>query len=1100
MKTIICFVLLWMAGVFQALGNDGMSPQGNADVSRELLVLVTTTGNENLRGFVIDPILEQSLAANGWRVTGCGYGQLTPAHLDAADAVVMIQQPYSTNVEGLREFEEAAPLIYNYIESGGGALFILDDRYFLVFEPANRFLERFDVQVPRHAIIERDETRMGTLERSRTVNYIRTRNLNRAHPITAAIQELVVPVGRDRQMLHPVVWGPDTGWEAVVRAEKTAWSHDHETGGDVSYETEPVLMAIREWDTTGGRLAILPMHSTLGFLHGSHPRWDEGFLFQNGQLALLVNSIEWIAAAAHTGRGEMPQVDMTEGMYTDFPPVPNEGRDRLDVWQDGVLVQLEARPTEAELHRWRDQLAPHLSWAALILPESEVPTAEAMDDWQALCAEVSTDDFLLIPSAHTQDSFENVVAALNPQQWPARRRARAVNHISREVLGHPVLLQPEDNPWPAVNIGGFQGIVFAEYAQGALYRDYSALFRRLQAEDWFLIPHVLFRDSTPEQVADQMAHGAWRAQVASPTPSAVPEHLPYLFHNVRITSLTRGPVFRHAVLAGPGLVEDPWEGAYYLWNGPGDRAEFLLELEQLPANARVEVLRNGRVWRRYKPETEDFSVALPLASTEASHTYWAEVWVDDECVAVSPFARTRARDHWAHGGGDRMNLYHNMIFDHPRGFMTLRDRLATLSGGVLFNLGWGDDARLKSATPSYLRSPAGREWGPPSGGIRSMRFAPYIRRDGVTEYNISKPDRAGYVLAAEEMAIIEETLDRKEMTIDGVRRVVPAEWLAARTRYFIPRWENFGIVMTMVEVEVEALQDLTDDANLPVRLLNLVARVDDWYRQIIVQTEAEQVMVYLPGQEDNAPLQIDGFKQGLMYPDPMGAVIIQVLDDAEYQLRAGPSGNAGPRLQLWTDVPGGLAAGETFQRRFLVALTSGHYGDGVDEALAAMGVWRADAARRLNLSQGTFTEWAGLLRLEAADGVASGQVDVPPARMYLPVSVAGMHDFQPVYWRDTESNDMVLLESLDGIAYRSLPTGQQHAFVVGPALAGSYPALRIDPVELSSRHFSAWVHNPTDEMIQVTLSPSTVLPFEAPPKHLRLQPGEDRLVTWASGD
>ena len=1061
---------------------------------RRLLVLYTGEGNENLKGFVVDPELERRLASAGWRVEGRAFGELTAAHFDAAHAVVMIQQPYAVNQPGLENFRRALPLIDAYLRRGGGVVSLFDDRYFTVFEPMNHWLAGYGAQLLHETVEESSADRRGEMDHDPMVRWLVV-DAAADHPVTRGLQTLRVPITADGKMAYPLQ--TDGSWRVLVAGSPTARSVAQWGDGSSSFATAPPLAAahLTEGD---GRLVVISTHSTLSFLHGSHPRWDGGMLLDHGLGQLLTQAIGWVSEAPHQARGELPAAVHRLADDTPFRPVPESDQQPARVWQRGVVVVLESEPED--LAEWTRAAKAGLDWLALVLPDEVMRSGEDHQRWVRRCEEASSSALALVPGGAMRDSFGNRAAFIRPEKWPSTRTNGVINHLARDVLGHPIVLEADRNPWPWETLGGFQGMAVLQYRDGAWGSPLLDDFRQAQAHDWFLTPHVVMYGDDPAVLAEHLERGGAVTYVAAPRAREVPDYLPYLFHNRRDVFVSDGPVIERIVMGGRWLVEDPWEGRYLIWNGVDSRAEFMLNVS-LPAGQRGEarVLRNGAVWRRYPLAGERLDRTISIGSDQAAASYWLEIHDDDGLSAISAPTRTRAREHWSHGGGDRMNTYSGLRLPVDAGGHKVHGRSVSSFGGVWFNLGWGDTLDPRPPLDPLHLTPAGREWGPPAGGVGVVRVIPRIRYGGHDEYGRARPRRYGYDLAGEQAAVVRETIDRAERNVDGERVVGPARLFTAEGTYTVMRWRPDGMIAVLVETDVEPVEGIHFEKGVLVRLAEFVAKSDRWMSHLSTgRVGGKGMEVQRQDLADDGPTAARGVSWAAVWPDPLLSLAVYQLGEDAAQVEVRPS-TQGPRVAWSVAVPTDRwqSTGPTRFRTMLAFLAGNHPDPEKAFADAAERWQEPSAAEALRLTRGELRRWAGVVDIAADRGVAEGTLTLDESLVPLGVRFGGLARQRPAYLRDLSDDRLVRLDLLDDVGHFTWFGGRAPLrFVAGELVDADRPELRVDPVSLTDRRLTLQLHNPTDAALRVTLRPTAVWPVACDARTLTLAAGEDRTVQF----
>ena len=1058
-----------------------MRAEETATHHKTLLIVANLEGNENLGGSFADPEIVQALASKGWIVEARGLNELTPEHYAAADAVVYIQQPYRGNRPGVEIQRAFIPGFLKFIEGGGNALVLFDDRYFHVFEPFNEWLGPLGARVVREQVIDSNKANLGTLQVDRDISYILTQNLNREHPLTRDIERFSLIKRGGGEMSYPIVFAEP--WVPLVSAEATARSEDTWAKNESSYPSAPVIIATRPLGR--GSLTVSGIHSGSNFLHGSHRRFDGGFFLRNGHADFLLNWIESAGRRSSRISDTMPPAVKTgpRGLI-EFKPVSDQSP--KNAWQRGFILELDALPKSLDV--WRDVLLDRVDWVAVSVPGEGMPKKEDLEAWRALCETVSSDKLRFLPATRVRDSFGNAFALIAPVNWPLPQgRQRAMNHIAREIDGHPVILDVHSNPWPVENIGGFQGFPFITYRNGVRDIDLKT-YRYLQAEDWFLIPHVVVEGSSPEAVSGLLADGMHLTYIPAETPAQVMNHIPYIFHNPREAFVSSGPRIMRAKLAGPGLVEDPWEGEYYLWSGPQDEARYHAVVEGLTGNMQLRIHRNRLLWRQYPTKDGRWELDLPFQSTEAAHNYWLEVWAGDELVAISTVSRSRPLRHTAHGGGDRMNLYHKMSAPGSDGNLLMRGGQRFLYGHFGFNIGWGDTLETRPPVKGREWSPDGYEWGNPTIGISQIRLAPQVRLPGQPEFGVSKPHRAGYALAAEEMAVLRESVDRMEVLVDGQRKVVPTAYLSAHSTYYIPPWSLDGISTMLVTTTLRTKQDVTLPPGEGVRWVEAITRSPNFWDTLSVRSGGTWQHL----KRRDTKTTSGQFEAAVLWPDPAQSIILIPQPGAFTRLQVRDT-TGGPSLSLSTYMEGGdWDVNSTITFSYLYAATSQKDTDIEAVLEPALALWRPDdPSVLLNLSRGRLRDWFGFPRVSADRSAVAYKLGTIPEKLVLPIAVEGLYERWPAWlagvsWRP--------LAQLEGTAYAThFPDASGSSFQAGSLVMVSNPAIQIDVRRLASRTVDLWVHNPTTQPQRFEITPVLTA---GKPKTLLLQPGEDHEVRF----
>lgn len=1046
-------------------------------VRRTLLVIATRTGNENLRRFQMDPSLRAQYEEGGWCVEERGLGEITWSHLQAADAVVLLQTPYVTNVEGTREWEGVYPVLQQWVMQGGGLVVFLDERYFHVMPNLNLLLEPWGLQLLQEAFEDDTPGQVLPLEHSPEMEKLATRNLDKTHPVAEGVDQAWIPIGSDGTCAFPFIASAD--WDLPVRGDATTRTQARWTDQHRSYETAPPMVAARALGQ-GGRVVIFPMHSTFHFLHGSSPRWDQGFFLKSGLGQLIENAIDWVAGSSCAPVGNVPPPERNEESL--FAVHPRERQHPVLWWQSGVVIRLSEVPEDVSA--WAASLAGHVDWVALAPPAADLDGA-AWLEWVRACDTASSASLRLLPAVHLRDMFENRAILIAPDKWPITRSVQSLNHILHNVGGHMILTDVDTNPWPPCNIGGFHAMGFNPGAPSATQADTWNWFRRLQAADWFLLPQVWFEADTAEAGVAWLQQHAERSCIAASLPDQVRDAMPRLFNNARDGFLSSGPVLELFKLTGASVIEDPWEGVYTLWRGVQDQVVLRIRLHSEHPLREVKLFRQGRVWRRYYPEAKAWALDLPLASDHASESFWLEATDAGGGFLLSTTERTRSPTYWSHGGGDRMNTYATVMRPHPEGGMTVRGQAHTNAGGVLFGLGWGE--YVDPIGPfSKLDEPAGRELGPRAGGVKG-HFSPCIEIGAAKEFDVSKPERLGYDVAHEEVAIVRERVQHKAVYSDGVQRCLPAEWLEAETTYVIPRWEHEGALWMYVTMRLTPRQTLRVHDAMRVRLGQWAARDARGFNTLRGEDRnGVQSDIHWPTLDGEKDALGGPLRWSAMWPDPQGAIGVIALDDQCYasQLAANPVAKPMPwqtmlpdEERLKPDVPQHAVVPPMLQWQTIMPSEIWEAGDTRTFCFASINLpvavtdvpqWMRAAHRgmtahteRVRVPHGTLESAQGIVQVGCKDRLADVRLTAPEEGPLI-VRFDGLNPYEPAYARRMDTGDWIPLAKDGDGAWLTVPAGADWPVRAGALVRISPSGIMADVGEWGEKKVILELHNPNE--------------------------------------
>ncbi len=1052
---------------------------------KTLLIIACRDGNEWLREFLMDPALVGRFPGPGWSVEERPMEEIDERHLMAADAVVFIQQPYVTNSRGTACFPRVEALLDDYLRRGGGLVFIFDDRYFQVFPNANRFLGRYGARIVQELLDDADPTHKTSFANDPLFTAITTRNINRDHAVCQDIESLRFPVEPAGGLTFPLELSDD--WEVLVRGEDTAFSKAVWTDQSSSFPKAPPFAAARTVGN-GGRLVVLASHSSLSLLNGCHARWDGGIILDGGMGRLLQNAVDWSSGSILRREGAIP-VALPRTPHTPFPSVAEADQAFPARFQKGTCVVVPRRPTN--LREWRSVAGGDaaLAWLAVAIP-GEGLSHEDHRSWVEQCARASDDSFCFLPAVQVEDWNGNPAVVVAPKKWPITRKLRTLNHILHNIQGHFILLSPDRNPWPAWNIGGFQGFALASFDEGRPVEFPLETYRLLQAGDWFLSPHTVDYADSPVALAKNLAGRRALTFVGADSPREVVAKLPQLFQNERHVYLSEGPVIGDFGLRGGGLVNDVWEGAYYLWRGPGDVATLELCVKDEAGLRAVRIFRDGQLWRQYRPNAVCLSQRIELQADLGSHCFWLEAENQNGGRTMSMVLRTRAPHYWGHGGGDRMNTYSGVSLPNPhKREVWVQGEWRANCGDVRFGLGWGSWIRVMPAVPNPDLLPVGREWDSPPGGIKNMFAAPRITVDGETEFIESKPRRIGYEISHEEAVILRESVSFVPIRKDGSVVIEASGLLRAEIGYRIPRWSAGGAVSFVVDVTVSAVKDLDLSPTTSLQLMEIQAESGRWFKNLTWDGGGGVRHEVL---DSSGCARAEQVRWAAFWPDPLGALGIFGLDQHSYRVAVDTPDGQPPWLRFFAEIPAGVWKRDE-ARHFRYAFASGAPSSG-DPTLVFQQIHRNWTQPGVRLTVGRRLPGAGVVEIELEQGMAVGEIEFPAGDASLLLRFAGAATSVPGFLLDRDSGEIHPLAGTSGEYYFTHVPGGRLSFVAGELVRLDRAELHVDVRRLGAGELSVWVHNPTGEAIIARIA--TNLPGAGVVRSLTIEAGADVICSF----
>ena len=758
---------------------------------RELLFVAAASGEGQFRQ-IVDPELQNRLAAKGFRCHCCYLPQLREEHLREASGLVLVRTPMPGHAQDDSAlFREWSPRIADAVRDGLGLAVLFSESYGRSEGTLAEFSAQFGIRCYFNRIIETDPNRRGMVP-----------NLDSGETVLADVTgipgitelELVTGGGHGTQQLSCELLSPE--WQTLLRGGSTCRSEAFPAGfyshGSPEPMEQPVFAAEREWGA--GRIVYFPGSAPMWITSGFLARFD-GYLLRRRDeagLRFLLALFEKICrndpASRDSGAlGELDRQWQANRTFS-FRYVTEEEQNRLRARRPfRVFIGTIPEGMSAE------KLAEHAR-------ESGCAGAVAVEDYDALTPEswakrreryrkVSGID--LLPGYEQIDDEGNASVVFSVEELPNQRKSYPNSNLLEDLLvklsGYAaVYARTGSNRYPLWRHGGYN---LVEYNG----KESLEMFLEKVSSVSSLGLLTVNRGIAPDAEV-------FRTYVLAPDARSWRRHLTENYHDTFVAS---GSVrLLKFGLYGPTLMNDDWEGFWYEWE-KGDRASFELTIAAESPITEV-VVRNGtELFRRFAPGTVRFEYTEELTfSEDLKLTVSARCEDGGELVSSYPLY-TRNRRFWAHTGSDQMNDYHNVFQENPAGMMGIGDRFYEPYGFVTCGFAWGDYVRITSPVPWSDLMPSGIEVSSMTANFKSFHPSPFVlREDGSADFLnhhkrlLGRCDDRLHIVNSESHGMWLEKPGAVWRGHGGrifhpTRAIVESDLWECSGRYEIPRWKPY---------------------------------------------------------------------------------------------------------------------------------------------------------------------------------------------------------------------------------------------------------------------------------------------------------------------
>jgi len=227
------------------------------------------------------------------------YEEIAPEALHRYPVVVgMIGQLH----QGTRAInDELAAGIDAYVRAGGGFVLLPGPSYYGVADftdQLNPVLAPYGAELLNE--IPLDPERQLESTQVLAYRYLRTTNLL-AHPVTAGIDELLLPLDYADSYVRTHTMRVSDDWEVLVRGESTTASYPFgRTGPNAepgTWPSSPPFLAVRSWGR--GRIAIFTTASRYFIWDAYHRAHGSGLVLERGGLDLMRHLFAFVSAAGY---------------------------------------------------------------------------------------------------------------------------------------------------------------------------------------------------------------------------------------------------------------------------------------------------------------------------------------------------------------------------------------------------------------------------------------------------------------------------------------------------------------------------------------------------------------------------------------------------------------------------------------------------------------------------------------------------------------------------------------------------------------------------------------------------------------------------------
>jgi hypothetical protein len=245
----------------------------------------------------LDPIAIKEYRKMGYELKFDFYQKINPEEIFKYPIVVgMITQLHGgTNAIS----PTLASAIDRYLKSGGGFVLIPGPSYYAVEDfvrQLNPWLKKYGARL--YSEIPYDPANTKVVNRVMDYRYLRTRNLNKKHPVLDEINQLYLPLDFSNNYVRTHTLRVSPEWTALVNGEASCITCPFRqivkgVKKPGTYKSSPLFLAVRDWGR--GRLAVFATASRYYIFDAYHWAHGSGFVMKNGGLKMMSNLFGYVS-------------------------------------------------------------------------------------------------------------------------------------------------------------------------------------------------------------------------------------------------------------------------------------------------------------------------------------------------------------------------------------------------------------------------------------------------------------------------------------------------------------------------------------------------------------------------------------------------------------------------------------------------------------------------------------------------------------------------------------------------------------------------------------------------------------------------------------
>jgi len=1051
---------------------------------------------------LIDPVLEEKLKKNGYRVASTYYSDLTEDVIRKFNIVILLQEAIydQANTTSYDVFIEKLPIINRFLKDGGGVMVFFDERHYSLDcnYSINKFLEPLDIKVSAEPFNDSNKENYHVFELIPEFGAFRTTDILE-HPATKGVKEWWYPI--ITRAIHP-----GKNWQVIINAPQTA--HTSQT-----YKQSPPLVAVSE--SGKGRIALFTGHSSFYVLNGYHRTYEYGWMFNSGDgNRLFENLYMWLSEPSikdssfggYAGE-KMPEPKVVSGSKIEEYHLLKNAKAMPGIM--GVYTTYSGGMyTVQDFAKEARQLG--LKYIAIT---DKITTK---DDWEKLktdCEQASDEDFVVLPGVEFNTSWREGKEglkgfAVNIDKWPPTYGNDFISVELRTGEKHgPIVIvaNPQKNALPPWNHGGFHALEIASFNGNEQFTGAIDWYRWLQAispsPGWY--PVVSHRIWNLQQL-EETAKSGFKNYLYAETVPAI-RHAP--IEGLTPGFVSNGPVIER--FRTETLMRDLWE-CYYLWQ-TDDICKIDIKISG-PSKITEVILKSGwDIIRHFRPNATSFKelVKVPM---HQDGSFYLEVMDEQGRVAYSYTIPTRNLNYWNHIGTDAMNDYHNPVMPDKDGDIIYKGERYGYGGLVTLGYGWGNYIRFYHPVPVSAFHPRGYETGQIPAGLADTRTYPKIWASKpekvldvfeypkipsaeTSELDLALTQRESR-LSSRDVALVHEKVDY--VSDSGMAR--PTKYINSDTDITLYRYDYrpFGYIIMQVDtsfavktLEFEALS-LQKRHGLEIGLLALTYKTNKYFKEITYIDPNNKVITEPIDLTKAGTVKVFKIGKGgyfTMSPDPFGQVGLFALDgNYDIEIQGGPT----PVVWIGYDLDGeSILNGRKFEGHFIVMEEGGGQGPQICEKLHD--IWGLDGKCSYvpEVITGSLKKALYTVDMTAQDYAIVAQfkeiAELPNG--ILPLKIEGVNSNWTVA---SINNDKYYPAASSGNAmYAAIETPLSGRYFMGNPVIADNNEVRIEILKYGHDEVVATVHNPTKSMITSEISASKFVP-----KPFNLH----RLITLKPGD